>query len=257
MSRNKTGYDASKFVEKGGIIGREWRDFKVLMRSVPCAVVALFAVAVVLMNLLANKEIHTGVWWLALDGGLTVSWLSFLVMDIITKRFGPKASVKISAFAASVNLLVCIILLTVSKLPGNWGAYYDSGLTEVNTALDSTFGGTWYVLFGSTVAFLTSAVANAVLNASIGRLLDNSTFASFAIRSYISTLLAQFVDNIVFTMIVSHVFFGWTTIQCIACALTGCVIELVCEVVFSPIGYKVSKQWEAENVGREYLDKCE
>ena len=36
------------------------KKFKLLMRSVPSAVVALFVVSVVLMNLLANKEIDTG-----------------------------------------------------------------------------------------------------------------------------------------------------------------------------------------------------
>lgn len=246
MSEIKTGRSASQCYTKGG-------DFKLLMRTVPCSVVAIFCVSVVLMNLLANKEISTGIWWLALDGGLTVSWLSFLVMDIITKRFGAKASIQISGFAAAVNLLVCGILLLVSRLPGNWGAFYDTSLPEVNVALDATFGGTWYVLLGSTIAFLTSSVVNALLNVSVGKLLSNRTFVSFAIRSYVSTLLAQFVDNFTFSMLVSHVFFGWTLVQVVACAASGCLMELICEIIFSPIGYRVTKQWELDNVGAEYL----
>jgi hypothetical protein len=54
-------------------------------------------------------------------------------------------------------------------------------------------------------------------------------------------------------MIVSYHFFGWTAMQVIACSVTGAVAELLCEVVFSPIGYRVSENWERENVGAQYL----
>ena len=51
------------------------------------------------MNLLANKTL-VQTEWIALDGGILISWLSFMCMDIITKHFGPKASNKI-AFPSS------------------------------------------------------------------------------------------------------------------------------------------------------------
>lgn len=239
---------------KTGRVRKEWEEFKRLLRSIPCAVVALFSISVVLMNLMANKEIHTGVSWIVLDCGTLISWLSFLCMDIIVKRFGAKASIQISVFAAMINLMVCIVLLIVSKIPGNWAAYYNYGIQEVNTALNDTFGGTWYVLMGSTVAFITSSVVNAVLNVSIGSLIRYDNFKAFAIRSFVSTVVAQFVDNLVFTMIVSYVFFGWSIGQCLICAVTVCVWELVCEAIFSPIGYRISKSWELNNVGNEYLD---
>ena len=52
---------------------------------------------------------------------------------------------------------------------------------------------------------------------------------------------------------VSRIFFGWTTTQCLMCALTGAVAELLCEIVFSPIGYRVAKNWEDNNVGEKYM----
>ncbi len=233
----------------------EIEDFKVLLRNVPSAAVTAFVVSVILMNLLANKEIDTGISWLALDCGITVSWLSFLSMDMLTKRFGPKAATKISFFAVSINLIVCAVLFVVSKIPGNWGAFYDYGMEQsINGAINSTFGGTWYVLLGSTIAILVSAIVNNFSNAAIGRMLKENNFKAYAIRSYTSTLNGQFVDNMVFALIVSHNFFGWTMIQCITCSITGCIVELLCEMIFSPIGYRVSKKWESENVGHEYLD---
>ena len=44
--------------------------------------------------------------------------------------------------------------------------------------------------------------------------------------------------------------------QVFFCSLTGAVMELLCEVVFSPLGYRVSLQWEAEKVGEPYLQYC-
>lgn len=236
-------------------IAKELADFQLLMRSIPSWVVALFTVSVVSMNLLANKEIHTGVSWLALDAGLTMSWMSFLAMDLITKRFGPKAAIKVSLFAVGVNMLMCALLNLVTRIPGNWSAYYTYNVLEVNQALDATFGGTWYVVLGSTIAFIASSIVNALVNAGIGNRLSNASFKDFAIRSYVSTLLAQYVDNLVFAFVVSHTFFGWSTVQCLTCAATGCLMELLCEVVFSPFGYRVSKQWEVDRVGHEYVDR--
>ena len=63
-------------------------DTKLLFRNIPSVITALFTVSVVVMNILANKTIFQNEW-LAIDGGILVSWLSFLCMDIITKAFGP------------------------------------------------------------------------------------------------------------------------------------------------------------------------
>ena len=40
-----------------------------------------------------------------------------------------------------------------------------------------------------------------------------------------------------------------------AVAPRGAVAELLCEVFLSPVGYKVVRGWERENVGAEYLER--
>lgn len=231
-------------------------NYTLLLRSVPSLVMVMFVVSVVLMNLLANKEIGLNLDWLALDCGFTLSWLSFLCMDMLTKRFGAKASIQLSLTAMVINLFVCGVLFLISLLPGNWGAYYDLGSEVVNEGLNATIGGTWYVVLGSACAFAVSAILNAVLNAVIGKMCKKDNFVSYALRSYISTGVAQFVDNFIFAMLVSHVFFGWNMTQVITCSITGCIAELLCEVIFSPIGYKMCKKWDEQNVGSAYLDKA-
>lgn len=236
-----------------GKVRKEWKDTVLLLRSVPSMLMVFFCVSVIMMNLLANKEFSTGIEWLALDCGFTISWLSFLCMDMLTKRFGPKAAIKLSLVAMGVNLFVCGMLKIVSMAPGNWGEFYTFGEESVNLALNNTFGGTWYVLFGSTVAFVVSSIINAILNHEIGKRIKKKDFKEYAARSYISTMIAQFVDNLIFALIVSVTFFGWNMVQVITCSITGCLVELLCEVIFSPIGYKVCKRWEDENVGAAYI----
>ena len=237
-------------------LSRIYTETKILLRSIPVTVVTLFAVSVVCMNLLANKTLLQ-LDWIALDGGILISWLSFMCMDMITKHFGPKASTIISIHAAAINLLTCLIFFVASIIPSTANDY---------TAFDSIFGGTWFVLLGSTIAFLCSAVINNILNHAIGKCFHKNAHGklAYAMRAYVSTFIGQFLDNFIFSVIVFVVFapifwdgFCWTVLQCATCALTGAVAELLMEVLFSPIGYRITKKWRVENVGREYFDYIE
>jgi uncharacterized integral membrane protein (TIGR00697 family) len=234
-------------------IKREREETRVLLRCIPATVVTLFVVSVICMNLLANKTLLQ-LDWIALDGGILVSWLSFMCMDIITKHLGPKASNRITVLAAGINLLTCLIFFVASVIPSNAADY---------TAFDSIFGGTWFILLGSTVAFLCSGMINNTLNFAIGKAIKKNADGklAFAMRSYVSTFIGQFLDNFIFSVIVFVFFapifwdgFCWTPLQCAMCALTGAVAELIMEVIFSPIGYRIVKRWREKKVGREYLE---
>lgn len=233
-------------------IRRERKETALLLKSIPATVVSLFVVSVICMNLLANKTlVQTS--WIALDGGILISWLSFMCMDMITKHFGPKASNRISVLAVGVNLLTCLIFFVAGSIPSTADDY---------SAFDGIFRGTWFILLGSTVAFLISAMINNSLNWLLGKAFRKNPDgkAAYAVRTYISTFVGQFSDNFIFSVIVFMFFapiywggFRWTLLQCAMCALTGAVAELIMEIVFSPIGYRITKKWKAEDVGKDYL----
>ena len=235
------------------LIKRELTDYRILLRNIPGLVVALFFVSVIMMNLLANKE-FVSLKYLALDCGFPLSWVSFLCMDVICKRFGPKAAAKISILAMVVNLCACLVFWLMSLSPGMWGEYYATEEQVVNDALNNTIGGAWFVVIGSSIAMVSAAITNSFVNHTVAKHLKKDNFRAFAIRSYVSTAIGQFVDNFVFATIVSLNFFGWTWTQVFFCSLTGAVMELLCEVVFSPVGYKVSKDWEKQKVGEQYIE---
>ena len=230
----------------------EKEETEILLRCIPSTVVSLFVVSVICMNLLANKTLlQTS--WIALDGGILISWLSFMCMDIITKYFGPKASNKVAILASTINVLTCFIFYIASIIPSNANDY---------SALNEILGGTWFILLGSTIAFLISAVINNFLNWSIGKAFQKNPNGKLAYttQTYVSTFVGQFLDNLIFSIIVFVYFapiywdgFHWTVIQCVTCAFTGAVAELIMEILFSPFGYKIVTKWREHNVGQEYI----
>lgn len=234
-------------------IHSHWNDTKRLFRSIPSIVVSLFTISVVAMNILANKTIYQSEY-LAIDGGIFVSWLSFLCMDVVTKHFGPRAATKLSIFALLANLLTCLFFFIVSVIPTPNTDY---------SAFNEIIGGTWFILLSSSIAFLCSAILNNFLNWSIGKIFKRNPDgkAAFFTRAYVSTFIAQFVDNLIFAILTFTIFapifwdgFHWTFIQCVTCSLLGASLELVMEIFFSPLGYIVAKKWKRDHVGEEYLE---
>ena len=219
-------------------------EFREMLKTVPPLLLTLTVLSIVGMNLLANKSIDTGVSWLALDCGILLSWLTFLTLDVLTHCYGPRAATLFSVLALALNLFMAGVFFAASRIPGVWGESFVEGSEEViNNALDRTFSGTWFIILGSSVAFLVSAFVNNFLNYGIGKLLKaQQGFGRFALRSYVSTFIGQFVDNLVFALIVSKVFFGWSMLQCFTCAVTGAIAELLFEIVFSPLGYRISRR---------------
>lgn len=232
-----------------------FKEYRILSTSVPSSLFAIFVAALIAMNLLANKSINLNVSFLALDVGIIFSWVVFLVLDIITKRFGARAANMITVAGLIINLFIALLFFLGSLIPGTWSQSYVEGSESViNGALDATIANTWYVIMGSSIAFVVSAFVNNFLNQFIFRKFKKDSAKSFYISSYVSTIIAQFVDNLLFALIVSLNFFGWTFLQCIMCALTGAVCELLFEVVFSAIGYKVVRYMENNNIGNDYLE---
>lgn len=233
-----------------------FEDFKVLLKSIPWWVTLLFIMSVVFMNLFANKVLFRSGDFLAADGGILLSWIPFLTMDIVVKRFGPKAATKMNIFAVFVNLICVGIFAGLAAIPGDGGDY---------SAFNTAFSSTWFIVLGSTLAFVISGIANNFINYGIGKLFKKNPDgkAAYVSRTYVSTFIGQFIDNAIFATVV-FVIFGpmfWPGFEpftfglVMGTSVIGAVLELVMQVVFSPIGYKMCKKWQKEGVGQEYIDR--
>ncbi len=240
------------------------QDWKMLLRSIPAVVVALFVVSTVTMNLAANKIVWSGLkigehYFISITGGVFLSWSVFLIMDMVTKTFGAKAAIKLNLFGAAVNTIAIIFLGIIASVPSEFP------FPGANSSFDKVLGFTgsgvqpWQILISSTIAYVASGIINAIVNSLIGRLFTHNPDGktAFITRSYVSTIIGQFVDNFIFTALAfsffAH-FYGIITI--IGMATIGAAIELLSEIVFSPVAYKRCRTWQKEGVGRDYFDYC-
>lgn len=232
-------------------VQNEIEDYRRLLSSIPALTITFLVLSVVCANLMANKEL-VNFKYCALDCGFFYSWCIFLCMDLICKRWGAKAAIKVSLLALAINLLVCISFFGLAKTNGMWKEYYATSNLQTNQTLNNTIGSSWYIVLGSALAFCVSAVVNSLLNSAIGKRLPDKGFSSFFKRSAISTMIGQFVDNLIFSTVVSKIFFGWTWTQVFCCSIIGAIFELLFEIAFSRLGYKILTRWEKDGIGSDY-----
>ena len=233
---------------------RNWIDDSIsLYKSIPLYITIIFVLSLIGMNMLSNITLYQSEF-LAIDGGFIFSWVVFLIMDLITIHFGVKGSVKLSIFAVIINLFAALIFYLIGLIP----------FVRDNSTFVKDVGGTWFILISSSIAFIASAIINSFLNYVIGKGFRKNPDGKLAFisRVYISTLIGQFCDNLIFSTLTFMIFaprywngFCWSFLQCLTCSILFACIELGVEILFSPLGYKISKKWKEKGIGNEYLSK--
>lgn len=227
------------------------KDYKLLLDNVPALVTVSFCISSVWMNVAAGKVIYNACN-VAITGGFLISFMPFLCLDMVAKRFGAKAAILLNLLSAAFNILFVLGLSLVAAIPTK----------EDYSAFNSVLGGVWFITLSSIVAFVVSGVANSLLNAAIGKLFKNKTSGvEFATRSFVSTFVGQALDNFIFIagvyVIFAPKFWGLTPLPILTClgtAIVGGLMELLCEIVTAPVGYKIVKRWERDKVGQAYID---
>ena len=240
-------------------------DWKMLLRSIPGMVTMLFTAATITMNLAANKIVWSGLTvdgtpLVSVTGGLFLSWAIFLLMDIVTKTYGVKASIKLTLLGALANAVAVVFLALIALFPAK---YPYEGASAV---FDTLFGfealsapQPWQILLSSTIAYIVSGIVNALVNGAFGKLFKKKPDgkAAFYCRSYVSTAVGQFVDNFIFAALAFALFAPFYTLPTlIGISVMGALLEMLCEVIFSPVGYRICVKWQRDGVGKDYLEYC-
>lgn len=259
---------------KQNVVSKMWKTLKDFfnpkewiktLRSIPGLALALITVATVLMNILANKSI-INLPWLIQDAGICLSWIGFLVGDLLVKAFGSKNAIRVNLTALIISLFISVLLIGVAKIPGNWSPefnYMDEAgnftavAGEVGKSINDVIGNVWYVILGSAVASATGLVCNGISQGLILNKIEKKHgdhYWGFLAASTASTVLGQLIDNMVFAALVSVHFFGWTWKQVLVCSITGAVVELIFEIIFTPLTYKICKNWDKNHIGIKYME---
>lgn len=241
------------------------------LRAVPSLAVALIVVSNILMNILANKSIielkipNTDSYWLVQDAGIFLSWIGFLVGDLLVKNFGPKNAIRVNLTALLISLFVSLLLALVGWIPGTWSPefnYVDASgnFTEtahaVEDSINEVMGNTWYVILGSALASACGLIVN---NLSQGLILNKlekkhgDKYWGYLLAASLSTIFGQVLDNFIFAAVISVHFFHWTWLSALMCSIDGMIFETVIEMLFTPITYRISKSWEKDHIGVQWM----
>lgn len=250
---------------------KEWIK---LFRSVPATALALITLATVLMNILAAKSIievdadfpvtwFTGGpghdFWLLQDAGIIVSWVGFLIGDLLVKAFGSKNAIRVNIGCLLLSLFISLLLVGVANVKGTWSPVYTYGEDYrliINGSLNEVIGNVWYVISGSAAASFVGIIVNNVTQGTMLTKIEKKHgdhYFGYLIAAGASTIAGQIVDNIVFALLVSVWFFGWSLFSVLMCSLFGALIELIAEMLFTPLTYKISKNWEKNQIGQKWL----
>lgn len=231
------------------------------LRSIPSLALALITVATVLMNILANKSI-INLPWLIQDAGILMSWVGFLVGDLLVKAFGSKNAIRVNLTCLAISLFISGLLAIVPVVPGDWSPVFDPSInsgdigSNINAAVNSVMGNVWYVILGSAVASAVGLIVNGLTQGLLIKKIETKhgdKYWGFFVASASSTMIGQILDNMVFAALVSVKFFGWTWNQVLVCSICGAIVELIVEMVFSPLTYKISKNWKKNGIGTEWI----
>lgn len=180
--------------------------------------------------LLISNIVATKLWSLfgiAVDGGLVIFPLSYILGDLIVELYGRKTARTVIWASFAINVLAVLTFALVSLLPT-----YDGTIDTV-----SSLGLVPRIVAGSLVAY----VASQLLNNLIFEKIKNRTGKKlFTIRALGSSAIARLIDSAIFETIafVGVLSFG----EFLAQASFAYIAGMALEVVLVPLTYLIAKQ---------------
>ena len=200
---------------------------------------ATYCVFTVVQNLFEMKTLGTTEFAFG-GGGVILSWATFMIMDICTELFGKKDTMTVYTFAGILNLVIVCLAQVVIKIPGTY--------PEQNMAFELIFSNGIRTALASFIAFWVGNFVNMNIMIDMKSRTPQSDLWFFA-RAVASTIVGQFVDNMVFATLafapVGISVFEMRWIDIITSVLFGTCVETIIESCFVPfITIPVSKKIE-------------
>ena len=207
-------------------------SFKLTSRDYLVVLSMLYASVSLAMNVFCMKPLSWGTDVVFSDGGQTISWIVFLISNVIVEVWGEKESIKVISFAAITTFLLLIIgrlLVMVPVLP----VYL-----QQNNAFALVFSNGPRTIISSIIAFWIGGFINVEIISFMKKVIRKDGKVQFFLRASFSTLIGQLVDNALF-MVLAFAPVGlslyemmWKDI--ISSVIIGTAIELLIESCMVP-----------------------
>ena len=208
------------------------KSFSLTSRDYFIVLSMLYASVSLAMNIFCMKPLSWGTNVVFSDGGQTISWIVFLISNVIVEVWGEKESIKVISFAALTTFFLLIIgrlLVMVPVLPE---------YAEQNNAFILIFSNGPRTIISSIIAFWIGGFINIKIIAVMKRTVKRDRKTAFFIRASLSTLIGQLVDNALF-MTLAFAPFGISLYEMMwkdifSSVIIGTVIELLIESCMVP-----------------------
>lgn len=178
----------------------------------------VYAASLIMMNVLATKSIDIGLF--TVTTGIFVSPIVFIVQDVVTELFGFKK--------AKDMIMLGFAMAITATLLYQLAIWVEPSVVFAN---QEAFSSVLSTTFRITIASLSAYTVGSLTNSKIMHQLKAKNDSLF-VRAISSTIVGQFLDNLIFAFIA---FYGVMPLSnVISMAFGGTLIEVVYEIIFYP-----------------------
>jgi len=149
----------------------------------------LFAICLLISNILATKIILIGSW--AAPAGVLIFPIAYIINDVIVEVWGYQKARLIIWSGFAVNLLAAIFFTLAIIVPA-------APFWQNQTAFSTILGSTPRIIIASLLAYLTGSFLNAFVMSKVKVLMKGK---DFSVRAILSTLVGEAADSFIFIII--------------------------------------------------------
>ena len=149
----------------------------------------LFAICLLISNILATKIILIGSW--AAPAGVLIFPIAYIINDVIVEVWGYQKARLIIWSGFAVNLLAAIFFTLAIVVPA-------APFWQNQIAFSTILGSTPRIIVASLLAYLTGSFLNAFVMSKVKVLMKGR---DFSVRAILSTLVGEAADSFIFIII--------------------------------------------------------
>jgi len=201
----------------------------------------LFAICLLISNILATKIILIGSW--AAPAGVLIFPIAYIINDVIVEVWGYQKARLIIWSGFAVNLLAALFFTLAIIVPA-------APFWQNQAAFSTILGSTPRIIIASLLAYLTGSFLNAFVMSKVKVLMKGK---DFSVRAILSTLVGETADSFIFIIIA---FAGNLPMNVlIGMIFTQACIKTVYEIVILPFTILVVK-WVKKVEGTDTYDEA-
>ena len=200
----------------------------------------LFAICLLISNILATKIILIGSW--AAPAGVLIFPIAYIINDVIVEVWGYRKARLIIWSGFAVNILAVLFFTLAIVIPA-------APFWHNQEAFNTVLGSTPRIIAASPMAYLTGSFLNAIVMSKVKVLMKGK---NFSVRAILSTLVGETADSMIFIFVAFAGNLPFNLL--IGMIFTQACLKTVYEILILPLTI-VAVKWVKKVEGCDIYDK--